>query len=369
MTITEIILLSLISASVYIDLIILLFSVFIPENRRDKKHSLLPDITILIVSRNEKDYIKSCLEGLENLDYPKEKIQIVIGDDESTDGTLDLIESYLSITPNSIIKSFNNIPTGLNPKAYILNELISLSTGEYLFFTDANAVVPRNWVKTLLKGFDNTTGLVNGISLPRGKENLFTSLQQCEWIFSQSLISSLGQIGFPSTAYGHNMCVSKEAYLNSGGFGKELKDLTEDFTLSKNIYKQKYNIRFLRSKDTLVFKPAMQKLSKLIHQRLRWFTGAIKLPIWLVILNLLRWALFPLSLVYIFLFDIYLGLGALTIRILINITLIKRASRKLKFNASLVGIILYELYYFAVILTILIAQFLRFKINWSERKY
>lgn len=62
----------------------------------------LPEISIWVACRNEEKNIVQCLTSLTNLKYPQEKIQILVGNDQSTDKTKDLvlafIESYVSDT-------------------------------------------------------------------------------------------------------------------------------------------------------------------------------------------------------------------------------------------------------------------------------
>ena len=53
-----------------------------------------PYITIGLVIRNEEQDIKDCLESIFNLDYPKEKITVIVCDSMSEDKTIDIVKRF-----------------------------------------------------------------------------------------------------------------------------------------------------------------------------------------------------------------------------------------------------------------------------------
>ena len=55
----------------------------------------LPEISIWVACRNEEKNIVQCLTSLINLKYPQEKIQILVGNDQSTDKTKDLVLAFI----------------------------------------------------------------------------------------------------------------------------------------------------------------------------------------------------------------------------------------------------------------------------------
>ena len=52
----------------------------------------LPFVSVLLVTRNEKDYIEMSLRSLLNQTYPKNKMEIIVADGKSNDGTLEIIK-------------------------------------------------------------------------------------------------------------------------------------------------------------------------------------------------------------------------------------------------------------------------------------
>ena len=105
-----------------------------------------PSITIVFSVFNEEKVIKRKLESILNSDYPKEKLNVLIGSDNSTDATHQIIEEFMAKNSNiTLVKK-----TSRNGKLKIINELIDLTTTEHLVFTDANVFFEPITLKALV---------------------------------------------------------------------------------------------------------------------------------------------------------------------------------------------------------------------------
>lgn len=105
-----------------------------------------PTVTIVFSVFNEEKVIKRKLESILNSDYPKDKLKIVIGSDNSTDATNQIIEEFINQNSNiTLIKKETR-----NGKLKIINELVDLTTSEHLIFTDANVFFEPITVKALV---------------------------------------------------------------------------------------------------------------------------------------------------------------------------------------------------------------------------
>ncbi|MBI3519424.1 MAG: glycosyltransferase [Bacteroidetes bacterium] len=105
-----------------------------------------PAVTIVFSVFNEEKVIGRKLESIVNSDYPKDKLLVLIGSDNSTDSTNAVIEEY--ITKYSFIKLIKK--TNRNGKLKIINELIDLTTTEHLVFTDANVFFEPLTIRALI---------------------------------------------------------------------------------------------------------------------------------------------------------------------------------------------------------------------------
>lgn len=105
-----------------------------------------PAVTIVFSVFNEEKVIKRKLESILNLDYPKDKLHVLIGSDNSTDKTHHIIEEFVAKNSNiTLIKK-----TSRHGKLKIINELIDLTTTEHLVFTDANVFFEPIALKALV---------------------------------------------------------------------------------------------------------------------------------------------------------------------------------------------------------------------------
>ena len=106
-----------------------------------------PQVSIVISAHNEELVIGRRIENLLALDYPRERLQILIGSDGSTDRTSEIVRLYRSSN-----LSFHDFALQRG-KAQVLNDLMALARGKYVVFTDANTFFEPSAVKELVRGF------------------------------------------------------------------------------------------------------------------------------------------------------------------------------------------------------------------------
>ena len=118
------------------------------EETEKREKEEVPDISILISAYNEEKIIRQKLESIFNSDYPKEKIEVIVGSDASTDKT------------NEIVKSFSQVQLvefkGRSGKPKIINELVKLAKNQILILTDANVIFDKNTICELTKHFSDS---------------------------------------------------------------------------------------------------------------------------------------------------------------------------------------------------------------------
>ncbi len=118
---------------------------------RDVHLLAFPPISILIATFNEKFVIERSLEAMKHLDYPKEKIQVVIADD-STDETVQIIDQKVRELKSSGINTIiSRRPVREHFKCGALNKAMAQVGGEYVLLLDADSIIPPDIVS---KGID-----------------------------------------------------------------------------------------------------------------------------------------------------------------------------------------------------------------------
>ena len=201
-----------------------------------------PLISILVAARNEEANISACLTALCSQDYPDEKIEIWVGDDQSEDGTAAIVKSFESDYPNIHLVQIEEQWKHLRGKANVLAQLARKAKGEYLFITDADVIVEPTWIKSMLHYFTGSVGVITGVTAVEGR-SLFAGFQNAEWLFYTAHGHNNAQNGRPVTAMGNNMAVSLEAYLKTGGYENIPFSVTEDYELFRAILKNGYSFK------------------------------------------------------------------------------------------------------------------------------
>lgn len=131
------------------------------DSRLIKKESGdLPLVSILIAAYNEEKDIKETLINKINLDYPKEKFEILIVSDESTDATDEIVEEVARQSEVSV-RLFRQRPR--KGKTSGLNLIVPEAKGDVIIFSDANSIYDSDALLKLVANFlDPTIGYVTG---------------------------------------------------------------------------------------------------------------------------------------------------------------------------------------------------------------
>ena len=127
------------------------------RHRHIDKNFELPMVTLLISAYNEEAVIERKIKNIQEIDYPKEKLEVLIGDDGSADATAEIVARYAD-QGITLVKAPKNAG-----KAAMLNRLQKLAHGEILVFCDANTMFFPNVIRKLVAPFcDTKIGCVCG---------------------------------------------------------------------------------------------------------------------------------------------------------------------------------------------------------------
>lgn len=324
-------------------------------------------VSILIAARNEESNIRSCLESVQRLSYPAEKLEVLIGNDQSEDLTAERVRTFIQDKPHFKLINIDIPPGKLPGKAQVLAQLIRHSKGDYLLFTDADVILPPHWVEHMLAACSPGIGLVSGISLPYGSQ-LFEQLQSFEWLHAQAQIGLAADLGIPVTAMGNNMLVSREAYLATGGYEHLPFSVVEDQALFQAIVQQGYGFKNLRSVGVLVTTQPVNSFTDLLQQRKRWMKGALQIH-WLLICLLFIQALFIPLLIILSCFFPKLAVAIFAAKVATEGWFLYPILRKLGQKDLMKHWLIYQFYQASVQFALIIYYFLPISIEWKGRKY
>jgi biofilm PGA synthesis N-glycosyltransferase PgaC len=112
-----------------------------------QKRRIEPSVSLILAARNEADRIGHRIQNLLSLDYPKDKLQIIVVLDGPTDGT----ESVVRCLDQSQLELIHlPWPRG---KAAAINAAVARATGDIIVFTDARQIFEPNAVRELVSNF------------------------------------------------------------------------------------------------------------------------------------------------------------------------------------------------------------------------
>ena len=134
----------------------------------------LPIVSIIIPCRNEKRYIAGCLDSVLAFDYPKDRLELLVSDGMSQDGTRDILLVYQR--DHSFIRMLDNVKR-VTPCA--LNLAIKSARGDVILRLDAHAEYPSNYVsKCVTVLYETGADDVGGIrkSVPRTNTRMANTL-------------------------------------------------------------------------------------------------------------------------------------------------------------------------------------------------
>ncbi len=246
--------------------------VLFSSNNKEKKKTLEhhPQFTAIVPAYNEEKSIGKTLESLSKLDYPTDKIQIVVVNDGSTDNTKSIIEEFISSHPDRNILLLNQENAG---KGNALNNGLEHATGEFFACLDADSFISSNALQVILPLFDTDSKVAAVCPLIKVQEpnSILQKVQWCEYIinmFYRYLNAKLHCIHVtPGPFSTYRTDVIKEL----GGYDEET--ITEDLEIAIRL--QKHNYTLLQTFDTIVTTVAPNSWRALFRQRVRWYKGGV----------------------------------------------------------------------------------------------
>ncbi len=134
-----------------------------------KQHinSLFPRASIIVVTYNNLDYTRLCLESIyKKTVYPN--YEVIVVDNASIDGTVEFLKTFGATHPN-FAPIFNERNEGF---ASANNRGIAAATGEYMVFLNNDTIVPRGWLSGLINHLrDAQVGIVGPVTNFSGNES------------------------------------------------------------------------------------------------------------------------------------------------------------------------------------------------------
>jgi len=206
-----------------------------------------PEVSISIVNLNGEQYLKECLDSLKEINYPQDKLEIIVVDNGSKDGSLGLLkENYSSV---KVISNIEN-----KGFAFANNQGAKAARGEYIAFLNNDTKVDKNWLVELLRPIYESKEVVAS-----GSKVLSIDGKTVDFVGGMINFEGKGfqvDYGIPAESYkyrgyrflpfvnGGAMMVKRKVFLETGGFDEDFFAYYEDVDFGWRLWVLGYKVVF-----------------------------------------------------------------------------------------------------------------------------
>ena len=227
-----------------------------------------PSVTIIVPCWNEEKTVSGTVTSLLELNYPKDKLNIIIVDDGSTDNTWEVIQKFTGHSQIALIKKENG------GKHTAVNLGIAESTSELVGCLDADSFVEKNALLEIARAFNEDSEMMAAtpMLIVHNPKTILQKMQKTEYhagAFLKRILSPLDAIFVTPGPFS----IFRRTVFEKIGVYKKAHN-TEDMEFALRM--QKHHMRIRNIHTAHVHTVAPDTLYKLYRQRLRWAYGIMK---------------------------------------------------------------------------------------------
>lgn len=246
----------------------------------------LPTVSLIIAAYNEEAVIGEKIENSLKLDYCREKLEIIVFSDASSDKTDEIVESYGSHGIKLVRIE------GRKGKTYCQNEVAKMAQGKILVFSDANSMYEPDAIRKLVRNFaDRNIGCVSGeLRYIRGEKNV--EGERAYWGYEQILKKLESQVSSIVGANGAITAVRKDLY--EPLYDDVISDFVEALKIVQKGYRVVYEPEAVTWEDTT--KSTKQEFRRRLRMTMQSVYSFIRDKSLISILNPFRYGFFSIQL-------------------------------------------------------------------------
>lgn len=236
--------------------------------RPPRAGNVQPSVTLIVPAYNEASYLAAKLENSLALDYPMDRLEILVISSGSTDGTDDVARGYASRGVRTLVQ-----PTRTGKEA-AMQEAARHARGDVLVFTDANALLNREAIRLMVRWFaDPDVGCVSGekrVAHARGESAGVG--EGAYWRYESMLKRLDSTVGSTMGAPGE-LCAIRARLMTA----RESDNIIEDFVLSMRVVESGY--RIVHEPGAVAVEEASERFEDVFERRARIAAGGFQ-SIW-----------------------------------------------------------------------------------------
>ena len=234
-----------------------------------KEHQIkdiTPSVSLIIAAYNEERIIIQKILNCLQLDYPKDKIEIIIVSDGSTDRTPDITTEYEKLGVISLHKKKRE------GKTAALNHAVAVAKNEILIFSDANSMFRINAIKKLVRHFadEQIGGVCGRKSILQNSKRVASSGDNLYWKYESALKQAESKLSSIPTADGEIFAIRSNLY-----HPIDSRIINDDMAITLNILTQ--NKRVIYDQDAITEEEASITFKDDFNVKSRMVYGGIQI--------------------------------------------------------------------------------------------
>ncbi|HVQ15806.1 MAG TPA: glycosyltransferase family 2 protein [Vicinamibacterales bacterium] len=235
------------------------------QRRGVRKLPITPSVSLIIAAYNEEKVIGERLENALAMDYPRDRLQILVASDGSTDRTDDIVASYAS-------RGVLLLSLPRRGKIRTLNAAVARASGKILVFSDANIMCRADTLRELVANFaDASVGGVAGHTTytldPASESSSYG--ERLYWRYDTWLKKLESQTGSIVSAHGGLYAIRRVLFrpVTDGA-------VTDDFAISTSVIAHGYRLVF--EPNALATEVAVPEAQREFRRRVRLMTRGLR---------------------------------------------------------------------------------------------
>ena len=215
-----------------------------------------PSLSVIIACHNEENAIVKRIDNILRLVYPKDRVEVIVASDGSTDRTVELAWSINNANINVLDFKQNR------GRAAIQNDSVKSARGEIIVFTDAETEFEKDSLKKMVRSFsDDLVGCVVGNLIYRTKHTSISKSEGLYWKFEKKIRGLESNLGILATATGACMAVRKKLW-------RDLSPIDDsDFTTPLDVILQGYRVVYAH--DAIAYDVPPSSIKAEVKTRIR----------------------------------------------------------------------------------------------------
>jgi cellulose synthase/poly-beta-1,6-N-acetylglucosamine synthase-like glycosyltransferase len=231
------------------------------------------NFSILIPFRNEALHLPELIRSISTLNYPKDKFEVILIDDDSDDDSVKIIEDMLWKGGDLNMQILRNKRSTQSPKKDALTTGMETARFEWILTTDADCTLPNTWLSTMDAFIQCYSPKMVIAPVSYDISNTFLGqFQYLDFLSLQSATISGFGLKHPFLCNGANFAYKKTVFHHLQGFEGNSHVASGDdiFLMEKALSIFPDHVHYLKSRNAMVITSSQPSIASLMQQRRRW---------------------------------------------------------------------------------------------------